>query len=256
MHEFTTFAYLDLEKTGTTFVSRMLSQFAREECIYKHHHRPAPADYDPRKFYFISVRNPLDSYLSLYSFGCQGKGKVYNHFDKKGLDHLYDSTLDGFSEWLRHVIKPKNAISLGDGYHRVANGRIAKLMGFQSFRFLRLAIPDPETLLDDVRTPEDIRAVYEKHKLPNFTVRHETFVDDLCTLVSGPLAHAFPDQAETLDYIRHTEPVNASERVDALEKFEIPPGLKARLAGREWLAAEVLGYGIDDYNPDGAGEED
>jgi len=157
MHEFETFVYLDVEKTGSTFISRMLNQFAREECECQSHHRPLSASFEPHKFYFASVRDPLDSYLSLYSFGCQQSGKVYGHLRNRGLDDLYDGTLDGFSEWLRFLLRKKNAEALGDRYHRIAEGRICRLVGFQSYRYLRLAIPDPETLLEDCRSEDDIR---------------------------------------------------------------------------------------------------
>lgn len=243
MHEFETFVYLDMEKTGSTFISRMLNDFSKETPQMQAHHKPVDADFDPKKFYFISVRDPLDSYLSLYSFGCQKQGKVYAHFRKRGFGDMYDGTAEGFNAWLRLMLKANNVLPLGDRYHKVADGRLAGLLGFQSYRYLRLAIPDAENLLADCRSEDDIRAVFKANKLPKFTVRHETFVEDLCRLLSGPLAYAMEDVDAALEHVRTAEPMNASERVDkGEEKFRVMKRLRTRLKEREWLMAEVFGY--------------
>lgn len=244
MHEFESFVYLDMEKTGSTFISQLLNDFSSETSLVQKHHRPMGADFDPKKFYFISVRDPLDAYLSLYSFGCQRMGKVYAHFRRQGHGEFYDRTEEGFNEWLHFMLKPKNAGPLGDRYEDAADGRIAELLGFQSFRYLRLAIPDAENKLEDCRTEEDIRTVFKANKLPKFSVRHETFVEDLCRLLSGPLAHAVNDLDAALAHVRTAKPLNNSKRVDkgGDDKFRIKTRLRARLEEREWLMAEVFGY--------------
>jgi hypothetical protein len=232
-----------MEKTGSTFISHMLRDFSSEQELFYSHHLPMSADCDRGKFYFISVRNPLDAYLSLYSFGCQRMGKVYGHFRKRGHADFYDRTEEGFNEWLYFVLKPKNARPLGDRYNQVADGRIAELLGFQSYRYLRLAIPDAQELLGRCRTEEDIRTVFKANKLPKFSVRHERFTEDLCRVVAGPLAHAMKDVDAALEHIRTAEPRNTSVRVDKGDgKFRVKTRLKKRLEEREWLMAEVFGY--------------
>jgi hypothetical protein len=243
MHEFESFVYLDMEKTGSTFISRLLNKFAREPAQRQLHHRAMDADFDPKKFYFMSVRNPMDSYLSLYSFGCQQQGKVYARLRNKGHLEYYDRTAEGFGEWLSFVLKKRNADLLRDRYDVVADGRIAGLMGFQSYRYLRLAIPDAEALLDHCETEDDIRAVYEANKLPQFIIRHETFVADLCRLIEGPLKDKLNDVEGALDYARNTEPVNTSERVDKGEtEFRIDDRRRRKMQKREWLLNELFAY--------------
>lgn len=243
MHEFDTFVYLDMEKTGSTFISKFLNAFSTETRTRQLHHRPMEKDCDPGKFYFISVRHPMDAYLSLYSFGCQAQGKVGARLRRQGLEEYYDGTLDGFSQWLRFVLKPKHADALKDGYHSMADGRIARLIGLQSYRYLRLAVPDAETLLQDCRSKDDIRDIYRRHKIPKFTVRYENFVEDLCALVEGPLAYAIADLPAALEHIRNSRPVNASDRVDADNPdFRAGKKLRAKMQEREWLLNEAFGY--------------
>jgi len=243
MHEFESFVYLDMEKTGSTFISRLLKRFARETAIRKRHHSPMGADFDPDKFYFISVRDPLDAYLSLYSYGCQSQGKVYARMRNQGNTNYYDGTEEDFGAWLLFVLQKENAGTLGDRYHLVADGRIARLLGLQSYRYLRLALPDAEALLADCESEDDIRAVFEANKLPKFVIRHENFVDDLCRLIEGPLKDRFDDVAGALDYARNAEPLNRSERVDKGDRgFRIKRSLREELKEREWLLAELFGY--------------
>jgi len=243
MYEYESFVYLDVEKTGTTFIAWLLDAFVTETAVMLAHHEPMPLDCDRSKFYFISVRDPLDAYLSLYSYGCQQKGKVRAQFTRRGHAEFYDWTEEGFNEWLTFALKPKNAKPLGDGYSKIADGRIAELLGFQSYRYLRLAIPGAETLLADCRTEEDIRTVFKANKLHTFTIRYENFVDDLCRVLSGPLKHALRDVDAALEHARTGRPRNASRRVDRAEdSFRVKARLRARLAEREWLMAEVFGY--------------
>ena len=75
MVEYETFAYLALQKTGSTFIVEFLRRFCGEKLIYLEKHKPVPAERHRReKLYVISVRNPLDQYISLYSFGVEKKG--------------------------------------------------------------------------------------------------------------------------------------------------------------------------------------
>lgn len=243
MHEFESFVYLAPQKTGTTFISSMLARFVKEKEIRHDSHQPMEADYDPNKFYFISIRDPLDSYLSLYSYGSEQRGKMHKKFKAEGTADLYDGTMRGFQDWLKFTLKPKNADGVERVYSAMGDGEISKLIGLQSFRYLRVALPDPNNTLGTCRSKDEIRAVYKEKKLPTFFVRYETFVEDLCTLVAGPLAHAISDIPAAQKFIRETLPVNASERVDLYEdEIKIKRGMWEKFTEREWFLMEEFGY--------------
>src|ERR1051326_8183545 len=108
MHEFETFVYLDLQKTGSTFIMHLLRRFSSERELINNPHASVGKRYDAHKFHFISVRNPVDQYLSLYAFGCGGVGTLYNKMRKAGYDHLYNGTWAGFRNWIDLILDPEN----------------------------------------------------------------------------------------------------------------------------------------------------
>jgi hypothetical protein len=148
-----------MEKTGSSFISALLRKYSAEREIRRKHHAPMTRKCDRSKFHFISVRDPLDCYLSLYSFGCMFRGKLHGHLEAEDLSSkFYNGTEDGFNAWLKYVLKPSNAEKLGDGYGGY-NGAIAKLMGFQSYRYLRLALPGGMGPLSKCKDRKGVRAL-------------------------------------------------------------------------------------------------
>lgn len=243
MVEFETFVYLDLQKTGSSFILRLLENFAAEKQLRAKRHAGLGADYDAAKFHFITVRDPLDAYLSLYSFGCQSEGKLRAAMDEGELDQFYDGTLAGFGAWLGFVLKPCNARLLGGGYARAADGALAGLVGLQSYRYLRLALPDAAAVLARCRTRQDIRDAHAARKLPAFVIRHESFTADLCEVLRGRLSHALGDVDAALRFVETADPVNASRRIDAgRADFVLDDALSRKLRRREWLLHELFGY--------------
>jgi len=241
MFEFPSFVYLDMEKTGSTFIFQLLGEFASEEFIRRAHHMPMEADCDRSKFYFISVRDPLDAYISLYSFGCEAKGKVFAKLSRRGLDDDYDGTTEGFNRWLKVAIKRRNAdIVAGD---RVGDSEIGQLLGPQSYRYLRLAMPNARRRLEECTTQEEVRALYEREKLPRFFVRHENFAKDLAELIRGPLRPWIKDIEAAVNFVETATPRNASTRVDKEnDDFRVDKRVHKRLRQREWFLQELFGY--------------
>ena len=128
MHDFGKIVYLDLHKTGSTYISAFLTAccLLTENKFSKHDW--IRADYDSNNFYFISIRHPLSLYSSLYRYGLDGKGDVYNRLRKS--NNL--STYSSFNSFVEFLIDERNADLLGYGYNQI----YAKHIGFMSFRFL------------------------------------------------------------------------------------------------------------------------
>jgi hypothetical protein len=243
MHEFESFVYLDIEKTGTGFISTLLKKYSSEKEIRRDHHARMGPDFDPSKFYFISVRHPLDAYLSSYSFGCLERGRLRTQLESKGYDHFYDRTTKGFNTWLRFVLNPDNVDIVGGGFGHKRYGYISGLIGYQTFTYLHLALPDAAPVLAGCRSKDDLRQAHAELKLPKFTVRYESFADDLKALLSGPLRHAIGDLDGAVEFIDSGYRVNASKRVDKeAPNFEIRGNLAERLREREWFLYELFDY--------------
>lgn len=243
MQEFESFVYLDVQKTGSSFIIFLLRTFCREQQIRAAKHRSVGAPYDSNKFHFISVRTPLDQYLSLYSYGCSGKGALYRRLGRRGKEHLYDSTWKGFKRWLRFILDEEHAeLLVGDGKGDY-KGRVQQLIGFQTYRYLELALAEPSNALGACETRDDVRDVYKRLNIAQFHVRHESFRGDLKELLTTRIPAAMGDLQAALKFAAEGNPINVSDRVDAFEiDAELSPKLAGVLAEREWLMAELFGY--------------
>ncbi len=243
MHEFESFVYLDVQKTGSSFICSFLKNFCSEKEIRVELHAGMRADCDKSKLYFMSVRGPLDQYLSLYSFGCQGDGQLFQRLQTRGYGDFYDGTWHGFCHWLAFVLEPENAGMLGAGYRTKHSDRTSELIGYQSYRVLSLAIPDANALLAGCQSKESMRDVYKTHSLVGYTIKHKSLRANLAKLVRTKLRHCIPDQAGALKFIHTEEPHNASDRVDRYaSSLQLGKKLKQRLLEREWLLYEEFGY--------------
>jgi hypothetical protein len=243
MLEYETFAYLDVQKTASTFIAKLLQGYCTEKKIRQRAHAPVGASYDPSKFYFISVRDPLDQYISLYSYGCKASGAMYWTLHEKGMSDLYNSSWRGFRHWLDFVLDPENAGLVSRPYAQAGDGRACQLIGLQSFRLLNVAVPRPGTVLEQSQTKEALALAYRQANIADFTVRYENLRESLSELIRTKLRHAISNLEEALAYAASAEPKNTSDRID---KFETDPRLGGRrtriLHEREWLLHEVFGY--------------
>ncbi|HEX3942953.1 MAG TPA: hypothetical protein VHW69_02590 [Rhizomicrobium sp.] len=241
MHEYKTFIYLDVQKTGSSFISSVFRRFSSEPCIRKEGHAALTGrwDYDSDKFHVISIREPLDAYISLYSFGCGSEGLLFNLLSKAHA-HLYNHTWSGFQQWLDLLLEPENAPLLS------ANGEAypaANLVGFQSARVLQMAMQRSEKKLRACETPDDVRQSYKKLNIVNYTIRNENLRDDLAELLDTHLRHAMKDADAAIRFVRSAEPKMVSERVDhKYANARLTPKRAARLREREWPMYEFFGY--------------
>jgi hypothetical protein len=211
------FIYLQNHKTGCTFVETCLRKFCTEPLQAYHKH--AVLTSAPGRFCFINVREPLALYRSLFTYGLDGKGTVYLRLKRMGHGSLYEEGASGFSKWLDFIIKPQHASLLSDAYKPV----VAKLVGFMTWRFLRLAcpgfeqdaprLPDAAALTTYVKANNVLKAVLHQEKLK----------DELKILLTGKLARYFPDQVGLSLWLDQSPRINASQTIlaDVAVKDEI-----------------------------------
>ena len=238
MYEYKTFAYLDVQKTASRFIVSVFDKFCKEDAVKKDRHASLAKDYDPSKFYFLSVRDPLDQYISLYSFGCLGKGQVSEWMRRLGLGQFYDQTWSGFECWLECILDPANSEFMGSEYHTVS-----KWIGWQSYRVLRLAIPDFHDAAANCRSKDDLKRLYDEMNVVGHVIRYENLRDDLCSLITDKLSYCMRSK-QALRYARNAPPLNASDRVDRyMATRELGPKIRKLLERREWLLDDTFGYG-------------
>jgi len=147
------------------------------------------------------VRNPLDQYISLYSHGCGGSGGLFHRLRAENREDLYDSSMKGFREWMRFLFEPENA-GLLDADFAEGEPKLCTLIGFQTYRYLELAMLDPFKTLHECKTQDDVRKAYKEKAIVDFTIRHETFNADVEMLLTAKIPHAIKNLDAALAYLR------------------------------------------------------
>ena len=195
--------YLELQKTACTTIGALLEDlFGAERVPPKHGTLPDPAT---TKVVVGSVRNPWDYYLSLWAFGCQGRGnfhRVVAHRDwaaakanlftpGRALTELLrpvgpwralyaePHTAERFRAWLVRVHTPSHGREFDPDYGSCAMHGFA---GYATYRYCRLYTGDPAGVLGS-RTPAELSARVEGSYLPQAVVRMEHLADDLLEAV-------------------------------------------------------------------------
>lgn len=240
MHAFHSLAYLDVEKSGSTYVSHFLRDFLDDDEVAFRKHVELEDRPPAGRVHVISVRDPLDTYLSLYSYGCQGKGGLAGTVREAGLGHLYDATAEGFDRWLDVVLDPAYAPALNPrGYHRSG---VAPHAGLLSYRVARLSSPRPGRWIRRVTSPDDFVARFRANSVVDVVLRNESLTEDLETLVLREDLAWRPSREAALEALRAQRRLNTSRRLDNAGGFEVPADARRRVAARERLLTEVFGY--------------
>lgn len=220
MDEFQSFCYLDVQKTGSTFVSKVLKTGSREPLYLSIKHGAIsgnsrrnlfglirrPGHFRRGVFYFNSVRNPFDYYASLYNYGCDGRGGLAKNLRQGGFGELYGGTVSSFYDWFSFLNDPKNSHYI---HHEFTDCGARLGIGFLSYRFLRLSVVDPTNKLSALALNADLRTFLSENGICSKTIRNETLNEDLLHLFDGVLSHAV-DLNKVADLL-NGQRINASQ---------------------------------------------
>ena len=191
MIELETAVFLQNQKTGSTFVEHFLKANSDEE-IREHRTHKAPGMLRKGKFHFTTVRDPLDLYLSLFNYGLDGYGHLWEALRRRDMLHFYADGLNGFEGWLQFALSDALG-SIFDDY-----APFASEMGLCSWRFLRLA---------KLRFNRDRIMI-------DHVLKFENLNEELKELTRGPLARTVRDVDEACAWIDGKSQINTSTRRD------------------------------------------
>jgi hypothetical protein len=240
MYEFENLVYLDVQKTGSTHIGRILQESLDERLIRFNKHKTVRSHH-PDKVHILSVRDPLSQYLSLFRYGCDKKGSLYKKLQRKGRADLYVPTQDGFENWLKVVLDPENRSLLG---WRYSFSGCANLMGFMSFRTLSLNLPSPTFKLRRARTREGVLDLLSSQGMATHIIHNESLEQDLFELFrlhenKLRLRHS----VEAIRVLIAGKPkTNVSESASSIRKEALSADVVALIRQREWLLYEHFGY--------------
>jgi hypothetical protein len=240
MYESKSFAYLDLQKTGTNFIVDFLDRFNGESGAERRKHKTQVGDDQRDRLYFISVRDPLDQYISLFSFGCDGNGALFRKLSARGHRKLYERRNGAFEHWLEFMLNPENASLVDKRYAGKGDGHLPSIIGFQSFRFLYLALQDSLEVLGECRTKDDVAQAYRTRSRVSVIVRHSHFIADLKELVQEHLRDVIPDLEGAMKFLDEAPALNTSQRVDNGLELQLSAPLQQSVREREWLYYDGL----------------
>ena len=204
MMEYPSFIYLQNHKSGCTFVETYLRNFCNEPLLKYEKH--ATLKSKSEKFCFVNVRNPLNLYRSLFTYGLDRKGFVYHRLCRNGYISLYENGVNGFSDWLSFVLSPKNAPLLADEYRQ----HTAEWLGFMTWRFLRLACPGFEFQINQVKNFNELSDWIEENWTLDAVVRQENIRSDMIQLTKNSLLHVIPNQSKATEWLNQSKPINVS----------------------------------------------
>ncbi|MBT8232358.1 MAG: hypothetical protein HKO66_03700 [Saprospiraceae bacterium] len=201
-------AYLELQKTGCTHTKAILKKTLDAEAIGMHNTYDSigklPLDAFKTKTKIGNVRNPWDWYVSLWAYGCMGKGGLYkrltenpNPISVSGLRNLAGRMVQGeklfnnteewkdlykdgrdairFRQWLKKILLD-NDFSLGEGYKE---STIGKEVGFLTYRYILLFTYDAKKALQQLKHYNALADHDKENNFIDIMIRNESIHDDL-----------------------------------------------------------------------------
>lgn len=258
--------YIELHKTACTHTRNILSDMFGDSAniIGKHNtydvvFQNNMSDFDS-KLKVGNIRNPWDWYVSLWAFGCQKKGLLYNRlteqiplFSKKSIKRklrnfkgdeytwlsskiwskLYSdvNNIAYFNTWLKLILS-NDKFEIGENYKTQS---LSNFAGLLTYRHLNLYTDRKE--LKGINNLSELQAYDAKHNFMNVILRNETLNEDLLDLAKT-INYNTCKLREILD--QHQERTNASNRKRDYRKYYDRESVE--------LVAKYEQFIIDKYN--------
>jgi hypothetical protein len=199
--------FVELHKTGGTHIGKLLAHLVEGKQVEKHN-RPTPDLFTPGRSFLGSIRNPWDWYVSLWGYGCDGRGALFlrvtqprgvlkpgawrhprstlrflyhdlqRHPETWRRSYTHADDAPAFRRWLRLVYDERHRDELGEGYGESA---LSGYAGLLTHRYMSLFCRDDRALLDGSgpRSVEALKAYEFAYGYIRHFIRNECLEDDL-----------------------------------------------------------------------------
>jgi hypothetical protein len=258
--------YIQMQKTGCSHIASLLANLFDGQQIGKHN-APSNEQIELNKYFISSIRNPWDWYLSLWTFGVQGDGRLMHRLTRRNLLHSIKSAIKSpikkfcypyrelskdvvlwrqvysksddvksFRKWVQLMLDPGNSHHLHESYGKTA---IAGLCGFMTYRYLKLCCRNPETLHNSglFSTYTDLVQFEKNNCFIDFFIRQESLEDDFC-IAAEKVRPLKPEEKERIYEAKKT---NTSRRNLLLADYYDQESI-ALVHNRDKLLIDKFGY--------------
>lgn len=231
--------YGDMPKTASSYIIDFLNDNLRSpRDPHSKRHGKVAAIRPAFNFCFVSVREPISQYISLYRYGCDGKGGLHGHLKAAGLaKHYYTGDIQGFETWMEFMLSAASAKTLDARYADMT----PRLYGFMTFRYLLLAVPAPVRTLRKVANKDELRAALNEHTFVNAHVKTERLRDDMLSLCEGGMKPFMREDADPAAWLNRDKKKNKS-KAPTFSVKDVAPKTLDRIREKEWFLYEALGY--------------
>jgi hypothetical protein len=256
------YIFIDLPKCASSHIQRCLLSLLGGQ--RKGTHVPASSgQIASGRPVWSSIRNPWDWYLSLWAYGCDGKGALYQALTtdmgwlrSRGWKQSIGSGLRGmvgwprrnrkawldvyadiddphrFRAWLEMIHDPRFRADVGDGFAQQA---LADFAGLFTYRYLKICCSGK---MDRLGSHEALRDFDERHCYVDSFIRVERLPDSLLEMLE---AAGFELPAGKVAAMRAARRTNASSRTRDSQFYY--DAASALLVGqRDRLIADKFSY--------------
>lgn len=275
MYETDKLIFVQMQKTASTHIASLLAQIFNAGPANNglgKHWPASPKQLSSGKIIASSIRNPWDWYVSLWTFGAEGKGGLRNRLCNHA-EHDYDKNNSGtsssdcnpfrmnshgecnrstsaewqlvysdktsislFRKWLCMLLDPVNSYQVGEEYGQRG---VAENCGFMTHRYLRLCcLTKPR--FDNNKKLENhsaLRGFDDASCYIDYFIRQEFLNQDFCELV-GKIR---PISDKENCFIHNARPTNSSIRAHKLSHYYNEACTKLVL-NRDRLIVDKFGY--------------
>jgi hypothetical protein len=255
MIEYEKFIYLDVYKTGSTYIAALLRKLMKGKPVRVTRHAPVtkgrPFFWKRGKYAFATVRNPWDWYVSMWAYSIKQPNVLFFRDVRKVLGpekakKLFDNEnpKESFATWLRALSDPEflNEVMIGHPYSRTS---LNKFLGFYSYRFMRVTTPHPVLAMGwwNIRNMDQAIKHQKRWALYDRVFKSETLTEDFSNFVleNREKLGMKPNAAKILKKNAPT-PKNTSNRTLSTYRDYYTDELRDLVATRDRLVIELFGY--------------
>jgi hypothetical protein len=255
--------FVELHKTGCTHIVRLLAETVDGKIIGKHN-APSPKLLNTSRTFIGSIRNPWEWYVSLWAYGCDKKGGVYNKVTKKNTliktcrdwfsDPFYSTFMqlnhisknpeqwqrcyadandpEAFRAWLHMMHDNRHWHDFGEGYGKYPMSLFAGLL---SYRYLKLFCKND---FIHIQTLEELQLFEKNNCYINYFIHNENLEQDFFAALDRAGIELSEDKKNRVNSISRTN--TSSKKHPAAYYYDAET--TALVSQREQLIIDKFGY--------------